>query len=122
MERPLSSLPVKKGVRTVEIPFEISAEFVPVLSMSADQSLTRLIQGPPPSAPEFSAIVYRCETMKRIVMMARHLAVWNISVLIQGGSGTGKELFARAINEASPRHGAPYYCGQLRSHSSIAGG
>ena len=42
-----------------------------------------------------------CETAARL---ARH----DISVLVQGESGSGKELLARAIHYASPRQGGPF--------------
>jgi two-component system response regulator HupR/HoxA len=42
-----------------------------------------------------------CETAARL---ARH----DISVLVQGESGSGKELLARAIHYASPRLGGPF--------------
>jgi DNA-binding NtrC family response regulator len=91
------------GVKEVRIPFELSAEFSPASGGGADESLARLMQGMPPDAPAFSAIVHRCGTMKRTVAMAHRLATRDVPVLIQGESGTGKELFARAIHQASLR-------------------
>lgn len=58
------------GVKEVRIPFELSAEFLPAAGGEADESLARLMQGMPPDAPAFSAIVHRCGTMKRTVAMA----------------------------------------------------
>ncbi len=39
---------------------------------------------------------------------ARRLAAGDLTVLLLGDSGTGKELFARAIHHASPRAGKPF--------------
>ena len=97
----------EQGVKEVRIPFELSAEFSPAIDKRADEALTRLMQGGPPETPEFSAIVHRCASMKRIVTMAHRLALRDVPVLIQGESGTGKELFARAIHQASPRNSGP---------------
>ena len=104
------------GVREVEVPFELAVEFSPGLGKAADDSLTRLMQGLPPESPAFTAIVHKCETMKRTVARAHRFALSEASVLIQGESGTGKELFARAIHQASPRNGKPFIavnCGAI---------
>lgn len=104
------------GVKEVNIPFELSAEFAPAADKHADEALTRLMMGVPPESPAFSAIVHRCAAMKRTVAMAHRLAVRDVPVLIQGESGTGKELFARAIHQASPRNGKPFVavnCGAI---------
>ena len=100
----------ERGVKEVSIPFELSAEFVPVADKQADEVLTRLMMGVPPESPAFTAIVHRCAAMKRTVAMAHRLAVRDVPVLIQGESGTGKELFARAIHQASPRNGKLLNC------------
>jgi two-component system response regulator GlrR len=48
-------------------------------------------------------IVTRSPVMENLLTQARLVAESDTSVLIQGQSGTGKELFARAIHNASPR-------------------
>lgn len=98
----------EQGVKEVEVPFELSAEFAPPGDKQADEALTRLMQGLPPESPAFSAIVHRCAAMKRTVAMAHRLALREVPVLIQGESGTGKELFARAIHQAGARSGQPF--------------
>ncbi|MQB19019.1 AAA family ATPase [Agrobacterium tumefaciens] len=113
--RLLESSP-EHGVKEVNIPFELSAEFVPVADKHADETLGRLMMGVPPESAAFTAIVHRCTAMKRTVAMAHRLAVRDVPVLIQGESGTGKELFARAIHQASTRSGKPFVavnCGAI---------
>jgi transcriptional regulator with GAF, ATPase, and Fis domain len=91
------------GVTTVSVPFDISAELLPSMFRAPDERLDALSLGLPPEAAEFAAIIYRSPQMKRVVAMARRVAVRSVPVLIEGESGTGKELLARAIHHASPR-------------------
>ena len=66
----------------------------------------------------FSDLVMRGEAMARVVSLGRRAASSNanIAVLIEGESGVGKELIARAIQGESPRAGKPFVtvnCGAL---------
>lgn len=106
----------EQGVRKVHIPFDLAAEFIPISTRQADDALARLVQGLPPALPEFSSIVHRCGSMKRVIAMAYKLSRRDVPVLIQGESGTGKELFARAIHASSVRKSAPFIavnCGAI---------
>ena len=63
-----------------------------------------------------SAIVTRSPVMLRLLEQARMVAQSDVSVLINGQSGTGKEIFAQAIHQASARRSAPFIainCGAL---------
>ena len=63
----------------------------------------------------FSDIIGRNSTIKEAIAFAEKIAVTDISVSIYGGSGTGKELFAKAIHSASGRPGpfVPINCAAL---------
>lgn len=98
------------GVKTVAVPFDISAEFIPDLFRQPDQALQRLTAGLPPEAPEFEQIIHQSEVMQKVIARARRVAPRSIPVLIEGESGTGKELFARAIHHSSPRKDGPFVC------------
>ncbi len=61
-------------------------------------------------------IVTRSPTMLRLLEQAKMVAQSDVSVLINGMSGTGKEVLAKAIHRASPRGGKPFIainCGAL---------
>ena len=104
------------GVRTVSVPFDIAAEYVPALLRETDDKLSRLTAGMPPEAPEFGRIIGRSPSMDRARTRARRIAPHDVTVLIEGESGTGKELFARAIRAESRRRRGPFEevnCGAL---------
>ena len=104
------------GVRTVSVPFDISADFLPDLLRQPDRKLERLSAGLPPEAPEFGAIIYRSPVMERVILLARRVAPRSVPVLLEGETGTGKELMARAIHQASPRRDRAFIavnCGAL---------
>ena len=51
----------------------------------------------------FDQILFRSSAMQRIVNLAKAIAPGDSTVLIRGETGTGKEVFARALHAASPR-------------------
>ncbi|MCH9287548.1 two-component system response regulator GlrR [Klebsiella quasipneumoniae] len=62
------------------------------------------------------AIVTRSPLMLRLLEQAGMVAQSDVSVLINGQSGTGKEIVAQAIHNASSRHDKPFVainCGAL---------
>ena len=64
----------------------------------------------------FKDIVTRAANMERIIRLGERAAKSNIPVLIEGESGVGKELIARAIQGGSDRRGKPFItvnCGAL---------
>ncbi len=54
------------------------------------------------------AIVTRSPLMERLLEQAGMVAQSDVSVLINGQSGTGKEIVAQAIHNASPRRDKPF--------------
>jgi DNA-binding NtrC family response regulator len=59
---------------------------------------------PPPSdVPRSTDLVGDSDAIREVARLVHRLARVDSSVLIQGETGTGKEVIARAIHEASPR-------------------
>ncbi len=64
----------------------------------------------------FTDIVTRSETMNHVIAMGKKAAGSTIPVLIEGESGVGKELIARAIHGSSERSARPFVtvnCGAI---------
>jgi PAS domain S-box-containing protein len=64
----------------------------------------------------FSNIIGRSDAMRRLFELLPRIAESDSTTLIEGASGTGKELFARALHQLSPRKAKPFIalnCGAL---------
>ena len=58
--------------------------------------------------PEIPGLVMASPAMQEVGRSILRLAESNVSVLVQGETGTGKELVARAIHEMGPRARGPF--------------
>ena len=61
-------------------------------------------------------VIYQSKKMEDLVDLAMMVADSNVTVFISGATGTGKEIIARAIHEASPRRDNPFIavnCGAI---------
>ena len=64
----------------------------------------------------FADVITRSETMAGVLRTAQKAAASSIPVLVEGESGVGKELFARAIHGSSERKAKPFVavnCGAI---------
>lgn len=74
--------------------------------------MTRLLQ----QSYEFDKLVFASDSMAAVCNLARKAAATDLPVLIQGETGTGKELMARAVHFFSGRKSFPFLaqnCGAL---------
>lgn len=60
------------------------------------------------AASEAGIVLGKSHQMLRIIDLARRIAVKSVTVLIQGETGTGKEVMARFIHSCSKRAGNPF--------------
>jgi len=60
------------------------------------------------TAFDFSGIIGKSDAIKREIKRLQKIARSKSTVLIVGETGTGKELFAQAIHQNSPRAGKPF--------------
>jgi transcriptional regulator with PAS, ATPase and Fis domain len=102
-------------VQEVELPFEIDARFSLDATSRSDERLSRLHETEALADRAFSDIVSQ-GSLHDALNKARKMALRDVPVLLLGETGTGKELFARAIHEGSLRHQGPFVavnCGAL---------
>ncbi|PVZ11240.1 MULTISPECIES: sigma-54-dependent transcriptional regulator [unclassified Pseudomonas] len=59
-------------------------------------------------AEGFDALLGEAPVIRQLKARAQRVAALDAPLLIQGETGTGKELVARACHAASPRHNAPF--------------
>jgi two-component system response regulator AtoC len=83
----------------------------------ADAHAARYAESPPPSQMSDDAgILGDGIAMKKLLSQLRRAARGESTVLVQGESGSGKELIARQIHMSSPRSHGPFvkvHCGAL---------
>ena len=61
--------------------------------------------------PQTRRLVARSQAMQEVMALATRVAGETVPILIQGESGSGKELLARLIHDASPRAREPFVAG-----------
>ena len=65
----------------------------------------------------FGEIVGKSKKMQHLFTQIQAAAAGDITVLIQGETGTGKELVAKSIHDNSQRKSRPFHRDQLRSNT-----
>ncbi len=89
----------EQHVRVVEIPFNIELEFIPDLKKKSDKKLVDSWG----NIPEYTSIIHQSKIMSNLLDKAYRIALYDVPVLMLGETGTGKELFAKAIHKSSSR-------------------
>ncbi len=105
----------ERGVGDVALPFDIASEFVPDF-VNSSKKMASLSEGLPPAAPAFVSRSSTGADHESHNDRARRAASWDVNVLVEGETGTGKELFAKAIHETSTEGSGPYVavnCGAI---------
>jgi DNA-binding NtrC family response regulator len=72
-------------------------------TMTVEDAGSTVAPPPPNDVPRSTDLVGDSEAIREVARLVHRLARVDSSVLIQGETGTGKEVIARAIHEASPR-------------------
>lgn len=80
------------------------------------QPRLQVVEINPSQSRAFGDLVAESLAMREVFAILERVAPTDVTVLIEGETGTGKELAARAIHEASGRHRKPFVavdCGAL---------
>ncbi|MBM6834057.1 sigma 54-interacting transcriptional regulator [Megamonas hypermegale] len=72
-----------------------------IRDMKTVRQIYQKITGQPSTS--FNDIIHQSQIMEELILSAQHYASSNSTILIRGETGSGKELFARAIHNASSR-------------------
>lgn len=99
------------GREVIQLPFDISFAYIQeqdkrLKSLASDSSLDS----------HFDHMPAQSEAMKKAIVLAKKIAPRNLPVIIQGETGTGKEVMARAMHNASSRSDKPFIavnCGAI---------
>ncbi len=97
-------------------PERIAASIANALKLDQREAKARAGRKSRSSAITFDDIVSASPAMMRVLDLAHRAAQSNIPVVLEGESGVGKELVARAIQAASDRAGKPFVtvnCGAI---------
>ncbi len=97
-------------------PERITTSISNALRVDQRESRARAGRKGRPSSVGFGDIVSASPAMLRVIDLAQRAAQSNIPVVLEGESGVGKELVARAIQSASDRAGKPFItvnCGAI---------
>jgi DNA-binding NtrC family response regulator len=105
-----------EGARLSEALVSAGAVFKIGLSCLLIQPESRALDLPPSPARRFGELVAESLAMRQVFALLELASTTDVTVLVEGATGTGKELVARAIHDASPRRQCPFValdCGAL---------
>ncbi|MCR9294088.1 MAG: sigma 54-interacting transcriptional regulator [bacterium] len=95
-------------IRKANIPFDVTVEVVPQLLSEPDRFWQHLVAEGAEETPGFSSIVGNSPPLRLAVGRAKRAAIFDVTVMILGETGSGKELFGNAIHQASHRRDGPF--------------
>ena len=104
---------IKNGAFDYIVKGDDNRKIIPIVSRAMDAIVTEQKQQGKKKEVRansftFDNIVGKSSALSDVVSQARKVAATDVSVLINGETGTGKEVFARAIHSASGRRGEAF--------------
>ena len=104
---------IKNGAFDYIVKGDDNRKIIPIVNRAMDAvAITRKPQGRKKEIPSatlsFDNIVGHSDALSEVISQARKVAATDVAVLINGETGTGKEVFAQAIHSASRRSGEAF--------------
>ena len=101
---------IKNGAFDYIVKGDDNRKIIPIVSRAMDDIEKSLPakEADQPETAGLSAIVGQSASLQNAIKMAEKVAATDICVLLSGETGTGKEVFAKAIHDTSPRKNKPF--------------
>jgi DNA-binding NtrC family response regulator len=112
----LLKAPSSASKRGTLMTIERMAENAAALAKSRQLERERAVLWSEPSSEQQLGLICSSERMSELIKTIRRVAAVNVTVLLTGETGVGKELFARALHQASARSDKvflPFNCGTV---------
>lgn len=82
-------------------------KIIPTINRAVDETLKKKGKEPASVTYSFDSIVGKSKELKQAINLAQKVSATDAAVLLTGETGTGKEVFAHAIHQASQRAAQP---------------
>ena len=82
-------------------------KIIPTINRAVDETEKKKGKKPASVAYSFDSIVGKSKELKQAITLAQKVSTTDAAVLLTGETGTGKEVFAHAIHQASQRAAQP---------------
>lgn len=89
------------------IPFDLIVDYLPGVLRRTDRAL-QSANVSDAATEAFGKVTGSSARIREVISRARRIALRDVGVLLLGESGVGKDVFARAVHETSPRCAKPF--------------